>query len=363
MRLSTSNSNERLPKGNWFTTWTIVGLLFITFIFITEYHIRNKGFKPSVVDSVQLWSTQRYNASSLGENAIILVGASRIQLDIDLDSLREFSRLTPVQLAIDGTSYIPVLEHLANDSSIVGTIIVSVNAYNIGKGKPEHKSSQWVKHYNLNKNNKIEPYKKINNSIKAYFNNTLVTRLEGAKPSKVISSLFFIQNSYGNYLTTEKNRSRSGDYSKVQMPHFYANRVQRHCGQRKFDKKISTFNDFFTLYQNYISTIKPSGAKNFFPNLDYLLLLTKKIEERGGNVIFVRFPTDRLPWDFDNAKYPKNIFWDEIEKRHYKSIHFKDYPEMSKFYLKDGSHLDFRDKKEFTKGLMSVISQKQLIKI
>ncbi len=238
MRLSTSNSNDRLPKGNWITTWIIIELLFIRCILITECHIRSKGFKPSVVDSVQLWSTQRSNASSFGEDAIILVGASRIQLDIDLDIISKLSELRPVQLAIDGTSYIPVLENLANDPSIIGTIIVSVNAYDMGKGTHEHKSSQWVKYYNLSMNNKIEPYKKINNFIKAYFDNTMVTRLEGAKPSKVISSLFFIQNSSGNYLTTEKNRSRSGDYCKVQMPNFYAKRVYRHCGQIKFEKKI-----------------------------------------------------------------------------------------------------------------------------
>ncbi len=76
----------------------------------------------------------------------------------------------------------------------------------------------------------------------------------------------------------------------------------------------------------------------------------------------MRFPTDKLLWEFDNAKYPKNIFWAEIEKRHPKSIHFKDYPATSKFNLKDGSHLDFRDKHEFTKGLFSVISHKHLIK-
>lgn len=361
MRLSTSSSNDRLPKGNWISIWLTVGLIFVGSVVFIEYHIRKNGFNPSVVDSMQLWCKQRNLASTLGEKAIILVGASRVLLDVDLQTLAHISKRTPVQLAIDGTTHMPVLENLANDPSIVGTVIVSANVYTLGKGKPEDRSAKWLSYYDSYKKRRIEPYKKINNFIKSYLNGVLVTKLKGAKPAKVILSLAFVKPSYGNYLITNSNRSKDADYSKVQMPDFYAGRVQLHCGKKEFSKKVTTYKEFLNAYKKYISTIQPSGTDSFFSNLENLMKLTQKIEDRGGNVIFVRFPTDRLLWEFDDKKYPKNMFWNEIENRHPKSIHFKDYPETSKFHLKDGSHLDFRDKRPFTEGLMKVLSKKKLI--
>ena len=361
MRLSTSSSNDRLPKGNWISIWLTVGIIFVGSVVFIEYHIRRQGFKPSVVDSMQLWSAQRNLATILGDKALILVGGSRILLDIDLETLAHHTKLTPVQLAIDGSPHMPVLKDLANDASIVGTVVVSVNAYNLEGGKSHQRSTKWLSYYDSYKKRRIEPYKRINNFIKSNLDNMLVTKLKGAKPVKVIFSLAFIKPSQGNYLTIKRNRSKDADYSKVQMPDFYAGRVQIHCGKKEFSKKVTSYKEFFSAYKNYISTLQPSGTDSFFSNLDNLLELTQKIEDRGGNVIFVRFPTDKLLWEFDNKKYPKNIFWNEIEKRHPKSIHFKDYAEISKFDLKDGSHLDFRDKRLFTEGLMKVLAQKKLI--
>ncbi len=361
MHLSTSSSNDRLPKSGWLVVWLSVGITFISIILLLEYHIRSLGFKPSVVDSMQLWSKQRKRASLFGEKAAILVGSSRIQLDIDMNTISNISGLKPVQLAIDGTSYIPVLENLAKDLSITGTVIVSVNAYNMGRGKPNHKSNKWLSYYDKYKEKKIEPYIMINDVIASYLGNLLVTRLEGAKPAKVISSLVFANTSYGNYLVTHKDRSRDADYSKVKMPDFYANRVYRHCGKDELAKVALTFKSFFEIYKKKISKIKSSDTKLFFTNLNNLLVLVNKIEKRGGKVIFIRFPTDKLLWEFDNKKYPKKIFWNEIKKAHSKSIHFMDYAELSKFSLKDGSHLDFRDKKSFTKALMKLLVKRQFI--
>ena len=48
-----------------------------------------------------------------------------MQTSIDLDVLRERTKLEPVQLAIDGSSFIPVLAGLAKDAQIRGTVIVA----------------------------------------------------------------------------------------------------------------------------------------------------------------------------------------------------------------------------------------------
>ena len=297
--LSISSSNHRLPKGNWLRIWAgIIGLLFIS-LFLIEWHLRSLGWSPSVVDSPDLWVEQRKRASELKEKAIILVGASRMQLDMDLDVLRQESGLEPVQLAIDGTSYIPVLESLANDPSIQGTVLVSVNAYNMRKGEPEDVSTQWVNYYQRIHERGEEPYRIIHNKFLAQLDNNLVTRLEGAKPYTIISKLAFKKPSSGNYLITHTDRSRDADYTKVTMPDFYAARLQRHFGKPLL-KEAASYKQFFTTYKNVIDQTQPASTQSFNKQLDYLTMLVKKIEKKGRKVIFIRFPTGKLVWEVDN---------------------------------------------------------------
>lgn len=361
MPLSISSSNQRLPKANWLKIWAgIIGLLIISLAAI-EWHLRNIGWSPSVVDSPNLWVEQRKRASELKEKAMILVGASRMQLDMDLDVLRKESGLEPVQLAIDGTSYIPVLENLANDPDIKGTILVSVNAYNMRKGKPDDTSTQWVNYYQHIHKVGEEPYRVIHNKITALLNNNLVTRLEGAKPYTIISKLAFNKPSSGNYLITHPDRSRDADYTKVAMPNFYAARLQRHFGA-PIIQNATSFEAFFAAYKKAISRTLPVKNENFSKQLDYLQKLSQKIESHGGTVIFIRFPTGKLVWEADNKKYPKQIYWSEIKRKHTASINFSDYLSLNHFIPPDGSHLDYRDKREFTSSLLKIIISANYIK-
>jgi ribosomal protein L24E len=317
-----------------------------------EYDIRKSGWKPSVVDSGQLWAQQRKRATDLRDRAIILVGTSRIQLGMDLGIVKQVSKLEPVQLAIDGSPFMPVLQDLASDPDVTGTVVISVKS-NI-RFDEQSRSFSWVKSYqDSNKTTKV-PYQVFNDVMKMFFENNMVTRLEGAKPFTVISSLAFKGSSFGNYLITHQNRSREADYNKVKMPHFYLNRVQRHYGNNLVQGKVSIA-EFLSIYDAAISNIKPVDNREFIDDIDYFMSLIQKIEERGGKVVIVRFPTSKVLWMIDKKRYPRNMFWDELEKRHHRAIHFSDYPSLSKFNLPDGSHLDYRDKKEFTESLMRII--------
>jgi hypothetical protein len=316
MRLSISSSNERLPTRYWLTIW--VGILFFLFAFILffEFKIRDAGWMPSVVDSKQLWAYQRKRASEIGDKAIILVGASRIQLDIDMDTVKDMLRLEPIQLAIDGSLFMPVLENIAQDDKIKGTILISVNASILSRfSHSQLRASHWVKYYQdtyyLSGN---EPYRVINNKIKSFFDEHMVTRLQGAKPFTVISQFALQKPSLGNYLMTYPDRSRDADYTKVQMPHFYAARLQRHFGKNLVEKTVS-FEQLFSIYHKAILNIKPVNTRSFLKGVDALMGLILMIEKRGGKVILVRFPTDKLLWEIDNRKYPRDIFWNELKKR------------------------------------------------
>ena len=118
MPSSTSSFERAVPEGNWLRIDLVALLLLVMFIGIVELRLGVRGFRPMRTDSEWSWVAQRARASALGERALVLVGASRMLLDIDLQVLRRETGLEPVQLAIDDSSFVPVLEDLADDPDI-----------------------------------------------------------------------------------------------------------------------------------------------------------------------------------------------------------------------------------------------------
>src|SRR5262245_61597495 len=90
-----------------------------------ELRLAARGIQPTAADNARLWADQRSRASRLGDRALILVGDSRMHVGIDLDTLRKMTGLEPVQLAIDASSFVPVLGGLADDPRVTGTVVVS----------------------------------------------------------------------------------------------------------------------------------------------------------------------------------------------------------------------------------------------
>lgn len=354
MHLSISSSNDRLPIGHWAKVWVSSIIVCVLFIGYFEIRLRNLGWSPSVVDSKELWSQQRQKASLLGDKAIILVGSSRMQLDIDLGILKDMSNLYPVQLAIDGSPIIQVLENLANDENIKGTIIISVTMPKM-MGNPKSRASEWVDYYQRGIKEEAV-YEIINKKIVSLLDGKMVTRLEGAKPEKVIFNLAFKEKSLGNYLVTQSNRSRNADYQKVPMPLFYAKRLERHYGE-KLKTKPNSFQAYFQKYEDKIKLTRPSldNIPKFMRGVALVKKLVNKIEARGGDVFLVRFPTDKLLWEFDRRSYPKEIYWKVVKENFKNTIYFDDFPTLKQFDLPDGSHLDYRDKQKFTKALFDLI--------
>ncbi len=358
MPLYTSSSKERLPKGRWGLVWGLVLLFCCGSVFYCEYAIRHKGYVPSVIDSVQLWVAERQKASQLGERALILVGGSRAQLGMDMVTLKEMTPLLPIQLAIDANLSYPVLQDLADDQTITGTLLVALYEGTL-QPPTESRASKWVHFYQQNKNRYIEPYRRLDDCIRHGLEEVLVTKLEGAKPSLVIPSLLFRKNAMkGNYLTTNPDRSRDADYSKVEMPLFYARRVFRHLGSHVEAEQSHSWEEFFAYHEKIIAETPAADNKIFLEQLEEVIGFAKKIEQRGGTVVFIRFPTAKLPLKYDMQSFPYELFWKKFAEKYPKTIHFLDYPALSKFDLPDGSHLDMRDKKEFTTELVSIVQKK-----
>ncbi|ABC30873.1 hypothetical protein HCH_04166 [Hahella chejuensis KCTC 2396] len=358
MRLSTSSSNDRLPTGRWGITWLCALFVAATAISVFEMGLRYSGFQPTQDDSVEFWIEQRDRINDSSERPVVLLGSSRIQLGVDTAYLRDELVRPVIQLAIDGTSFMPLLEDLSEDESFVGDVVVSVVESHVLPSEENQRASEWVDAYYKYKNKGIEPYKYFDQLIELQLRSRLSSRFMGVSPIDMTDKWNPALTSTPKvYLTTNTDRSRNADYSLLDQVQTYIGRVLRHYSLT-FPQGVNNFEAFDRYCLDKLSERSKADLSLFEEGVQKMDRHIKEIEERGGRVYLVRFPTDKLIWAFDDHVWPKGEYWDTYIGSRYNSVHFRDYPEMARFSLPDGSHLDMRDKKPFTKALLEALSDK-----
>lgn len=352
MHSSISNSKTRVPSENWLPIWLGAALITLSVIVFFEANIRSLNWRPSLADSKDLWSEHRYIASQ--GKPLALVGASRIQLGLDVALAEQVLSRRVVQLAIDGSNFYPVLLDLMEDKTFNGDILLSINSEAIKNIDIADRALEWIDYYNNNSSSSYSPYRLIEKNIEKLIQENLVTRLEGATPFTVIKNIAIAVNNQGNYLTLLENRTRRGDYSMVEMPGFYYVRVGRHT---KVELNWRNYDSWEQLDYAYLSEIEKKVMMDrdlFVTNWKKVLGVLNKLKAKGVIVTLVRMPTDKLIWKYDQKVTPKGYYWSRIEEDWYRSVHFKDYPELSSFDLPDGSHISQKDQSDFTKKLLEV---------
>ena len=84
----------------------------------------------------------------------------------------------------------------------------------------------------------------------------------------------------------------------------------------------------------------------------------RMIQDRGGRVAFIKYPITDESWQYDEAEFPKSLYWDALAARTSATcIHFRDYAELSCFDCPDTSHIDAADAPSFTHSLMQVLER------
>ena len=118
-------ADQRVPTDHWLKSLALTSLIFFLGLSAFEIYGRSLGFQPSLRDNAALWSMNRDKAVG---HVLAIVGSSRAQLGLDIDSLkRESVHKDVVQLSINGSSSLLVLEDLANDPNFTGSVMMEIN--------------------------------------------------------------------------------------------------------------------------------------------------------------------------------------------------------------------------------------------
>lgn len=352
MPLSTSSFDRHLPILPWVRILGVALLVFLSLVLFMEIRLAELGYRPTILDSPSSWASERARASRLGERALILVGGSRIQLGVDLGILREETGLEPVQLAIDGSSFGPILAGLAADPTIRGTVLVDYGDNTVIDFAGAAVSYQRYYEKHGVSGTEYSPYAQMEKLLGKVLHEHLRSYADGASPFSSLLVRIAGNIKQRQYLTTLPDRSRIADYTLVDMPRFYYQRVIRNLG----DELDPASPGIETMLAQKITTLPPMDNRVFLRQITVIRNFVSMIEARGGRVLFVALPHSGLVREIEERRYPRELFWDRfVAEVGAPALRSVDSPVLNKFTCPDGSHLDVRDRSGFTKALSRVL--------
>lgn len=353
MPLSISSFKRLSPDIPWLRIFGAALLISFTFIILMEIRLAQLGYHSTILDSTEHWAKERARASQLGKRALILIGGSRIQLGIDLDTLRKETGLEPVQLAVDGSSFVPVLKGLADDPTIRGTVLVDYypgsveGAFSGEYGAATAFERAFKKHAG---EQSLFSLASVEKSLAEMLHENLRSFADGATPLMSLQWRIIPNEKASQYLVTLPDRSRLADYSLVAMPEFYYKRVARNLGQEK-SINLKTA-DIEQVLKRQVDLQQPNNNADYIQGARYLRQLITAINTHGGRVLFVAMPTSGMIREIDEKRHPRANFLDLFEKEAGVSVlSSADEPALRSFTCPDGSHLDLRDRSRFTSAM------------
>lgn len=366
MRSSTSSSDaafggdtalQRMPRIA--PSALLVALAVLAFfVGAMELRLAARGIQPTADDSEDLWLRERARASRLGDRAIILIGSSRVQTGFDLDVLHARTGLTPVQLAIDGNSFMPILDGLARDPAVRGTVIVGfVEANLVDPRGADVVASHYEARFEAT-NNWTTPFSF--NTIEGELTEAVRSRLrsyaDGIRPLTSLTLRILPQTATPQYAVVLSDRSRLVDYSHLDQRMAYYSRVMRELGQQVAFPDGTGFPEIDAELTRRIEALEPAPIDEFARNADAVAANAAKIEARGGHVYFVEMPKAGLVARREEKRFPRATFWEHFAAEpNVHALNFEDVPAMKALTVPDGSHVDYRSRAALTNALIDAL--------
>lgn len=341
MPSSTFNS-ETAPAahgGSWGRTWLLALVFCVSLLACLEGYFRFAGHRPSVMDDKSLWAYWRQKASGIGTNAIVLLGNSRMQLGFSLDAWKQmFPDQTVLQLAVDGSNPAPVLQDLASDPAFHGIVICDIEAWTIlGKDwmGPE---TEYLSYFHK----QWGPAKETECVLRTILQRHIVLLNPGLSPGESIGLIVRGRFPGPQYLRMRPDRSVQADYKLADVE------MQKHRWRR--------------LNRGMMVALKGASRQQWHEDIKDFSRWVQRIRARGGNVIFVRFPSSGEVREIEEQYFPKTAFWDDFaELVGAECIHYEEVPSLRGFRCPEDSHLDERDAPRFTQSLAEELVRRGLL--
>lgn len=347
MHSSTSNFERTIPELAWKSVFLASILAAAALTLAWELYSRAQGYRPTLNDSLYLWADER---EKLQDDSVVLIGASRTLFDMDLDLLEEGLGQKPLQLALTGSSFYPILEDLANEPSFTGAIIVGVvpSMLPVPGGplieKPQNALKLWKT-------------RSISESLSQKIGLLLEERIAFLKQEDLTLKILLQKLPIAN---------RAQAMVAPAMPPYFAN-VERNRRYRMTEAATRPGELQSHIQQIWLPLFSPPPAPSYIDpevfmqamieggkaQFGKLVELVNRVQAKGVKIVFVRYPSTGGLREIERASAPREHVWEPLlELTKAPGIHFEDHAELSAFDCPEWSHLSGEDSIEFTRRLL-----------
>jgi len=327
-----SNAATRRPVNGWRQTLAATLALLIVALAGWEVLWRVYGVEPSIRDDANAWCIAR---GAVQPDGVVLVGTSRLASDVDPRRMAAALGRPVHQLALTGTSPIPVLEHLADTPEFAGTVVVDWAAHIVldakRRAERERRAHEYLGKWNTYRSS---PGQWLEARIRRELQSRLASLNDAVGIRSLLRSVRTVSLPVLPFIHLDRDRFRRLDFSRTDIEERRAYLLQRAEGGAVGDEAdvVATF-----------ARLEDAATA---------------IRARGGEVVFVRLPVHGDLRASEQDRYPRVLYWDRfVAATAATTIHFSDHPDLAQHEPPDGSHLDLSQTAGFTTDLAALLQR------
>lgn len=333
-----------IPGQPWRLITVVSAVLFVLLVGGWEWHWRSFGSQPATENSNGLWARERRRIDTGDGRNTVVVGDSRMLFDFDLDTWQRLSAERPIQLAIEGTSGLFVLEDLAEDPHFKGRILVGVAPQvfflNFGfradvvkyyhKDTPSQRVGQWLAMHTVDR---------LFGFYNADFALGTVLRRQDWWPARAgVPAVKEVRK-----LAVSAPDRNTEMWSKVVDDAAYRSLVQSIWAQRFGPRDAEG---------------KAKLEESIRKQIERAVVVVAKLRARGIPLVFVRLPSAGAYAEYERRDFPRANTWDALlAKTGVPGVNYEDYPDMQGYSIPEWSHIAACEKPHFTTALYGAVAR------
>jgi hypothetical protein len=326
-----------IPAVPWLRVLLMATAITAVAVLLWEVQMRRLGLRAGDFDDGRDdWVAERRKLADGPRDAIVIIGDSRMLFDTDLAVWERLAKTRPVQLALLGSSPRPLLHDLAADAHFAGLVVIGTAELSYFGGAGAARAA--LRHLDAQ-----TPAQRVGHQI---------YRVAARR-------LAFLDSNYTLFTLLERHpwperAGVVGPYADVwKLGEFGAARQAFLWPRFEQDARLHgharrLWLDIFTgpeLEEQRIASVLAATAADI-----------AAIRARGGDVVWIRPPSNGALLAAERKRYPRPQVWDRLlRETHCFGIHFEDYPTMQGLHAPDGSHLSRAAATAFTESYVRVL--------
>ena len=332
-----------IPPRPWGRILLGAAVMFALMFGAWEGYWRAFGATPSYRNSDGAWAQERRRINAGEGDATVLIGSSRVLFDVQLPVWQKSTGERPIQLALEGTSPVPILEDLAADPDFTGRLLVGVTpalffsgfalrsdviGYYHDQG-PSQRSGHWLSEHLL------EPYFAF---YEPDFALAAAVKRQSWPTRPGVHEIPDVRK-----LSTQGPDRNTRMWSKLETDPGYRD-ILRNGWIARFSRPPP-----------HMDT--PAKAQAVFDaQIQRAVVAVEKLRARGVEVLFLRPPSNGPLYQGEQRGLPRAQTWDRLLRATgAPGIHFEDYPELQGYDQPEWSHLSATEADRFTAALVPIV--------